>query len=405
MPYRFGLILVAALAAVPGVREASAHSPGQSYVFLRIYDDAIEARLEITAADLDRALGLGITADGEVGREEVATHLAAIQAYVNPRFSLHGPDGRMALHFQRFDVRYLEIADYVMLTYSTGKLREIPDRIEADYRVMFDVDPAQRNLLVVEHNWKTGTFNNESKVSLVFSPLRARDTLDLSSASILVGFLALVQFGVWHIWIGLDHILFLLALTLPSVLHRENGVWKPAPTFRHAFFNIFTIVTCFTVAHSITLGLATLDIARPPDRLVEAIIALSIAVAALHNLFPRFHVPEWSLALVFGLFHGFGFAGVLSDLGLESQQMVLSLLGFNMGVEVGQVVIVALVFPLLFAIRGRGWYLPYVLRIGSLILITMALLWFVERAFDVTIFRYGRRFVRRAARFALAFAR
>ena len=140
----------------------------------------------------------------------------------------------------------------------------------------FDEDSAHRNALIVEHNWKTATFNNEAGISAIFSPGSPRQSLDLSSASTLRGFIGLVWLGVLHIWIGIDHIFFLLALILPSVLTRKEGVWEPVGDFRSALINIVTIVTFFTIAHSVTLAMAGLGLVDLPSALVESIIAASI---------------------------------------------------------------------------------------------------------------------------------
>jgi hypothetical protein len=161
------------------------------------------------------------------------------------------------------------------------------------------------------------------------------------------------------------------------------------PSFRPALLNVVAIVTCFTIAHSITLSLAALHVVRLPERPVEAIIAASIAAAALYNLYPRVAVREWMIAFVFGLFHGFGFANVLTDLDLERRYLALSLLGFNLGVEAGQIAIICLIFPALFLLRTRPAYTP-MLRYASLLLIAIAGFWFVERALRPAALRLRR---------------
>jgi hypothetical protein len=144
-----------------------------------------------------------------------------------------------------------------------------------------------------------------------------------------IGFFSL---GLEHILTGFDHVLFLLALIL------GGGSIK----------SLLGIVTAFTIAHSTTLGLAALDVVRPPERFVEPLIALSIAYVAIENIVARRQPVRRSLAsFFFGLVHGFGFAGALLDLGLPSSAVVSSLLFFNLGVEVGQAMIVALLFPAL----------------------------------------------------------
>ncbi len=380
------LLLVAALAPLP----AAAHSLGQSYIFLRVYADSIEVRVEITADDLDRVLHLGWSSERGVSREEVGRHLDRVLGYVRPRLYI-GRDGReLPLRFTGYAVQDQNIADFVHLHFMIEGLEGLPERLEVGFPVLFETDPRHRNFLVIEHNWRTTTFNAESNIALIFTPASPRQTLDLSSSSVLRGFLGFVRLGIWHIWIGIDHIFFLFALLLPAVLRRRGSGWEPVPSFRPALLNVLGIVTCFTLAHSITLSLAALEVVRLPERPVEAIIAASIAAAALYNLYPRVEVREWMIAFVFGLFHGFGFANVLNEFDLERKFLVLSLLGFNLGVEVGQIAVIGGLFPVLFLLRLRPAYLP-MLRVASVLLIAVAGFWLVERSFDLPLSDYAMR--------------
>jgi HupE / UreJ protein len=191
--------------------------------------------------------------------------------------------------------------------------------------------------------------------------------------------------GVWHIWIGFDHILFLMSLLLPAVLVWRQGMWRPATRFGEAFWDVFKIVTSFTVAHTITLSLATLGAIELPSRWVESAIAASVMLAALNNVFPLVHGRRWTVAFGFGLIHGFGFASVLADLGLPQQTLLLALVGFNVGVECGQLAIVALFLPLAYAARRTWLYQKLILVLGSLLIVLIALAWFSERAFDLEV--------------------
>jgi hypothetical protein len=145
-----------------------------------------------------------------------------------------------------------------------------------------------------------------------------------------------------------------------------------------------TIVTAFTVAHSITLTLAVLGIVSLPSRLVESAIALSVVLAALNNLRPVLRRARVAAAFAFGLVHGFGFAGALFELGLPDDALALSLASFNAGVELGQLAIVGMFLPLAFALRATVAYRRVVLRGGSVAIALVAAVWFVERAFDVS---------------------
>jgi hypothetical protein len=222
-------------------------------------------------------------------------------------------------------------------------------------------------------------------ISLVFSPDNRRQDWDVTSSDRLRGFLGVVRLGVGHIWMGLDHVLFLLALLLPAVLRRADGKWERVESFRQAMVNVLFIVTVFTIAHSVTLTLAALGLVHLPGRLVESVIALSIAVAAADILFPILH--RWVLLVVFsfGLFHGFGFATVLEEMGILGEHLGLSLFAFNLGVELGQVAIVLLVFPLLFALSKLRVYRMPGVQVAAVAMICVAGVLLYERVFDVDV--------------------
>ena len=155
--------------------------------------------------------------------------------------------------------------------------------------------------------------------------------------------------------------------------------------FSSVLWSVVSIVTAFTVAHSFTLRLATLQVVRLPSRFVESAIAASVVLAGLGNLYPMMMRRRWLVAFGFGLIHGFGFAAVLSDLGLRQGSLVLSLVSFNLGVEIGQLAIVAMFLPLTYFLRHTWAYQRVVVTTGSLTIASVALLWFIERAFNLKL--------------------
>ena len=176
-----------------------------------------------------------------------------------------------------------------------------------------------------------------------------------------------IKLGIEHIWTGFDHLLFLFALLLVC----------------RSFRSIVGIVSCFTLAHSLTLALATLNIVNLPSRLVEAAIAASIVFVGVENLWRRGEEPRgrWALTFAFGLIHGFGFASVLRDLGVGAgaQGIALPLVTFNLGVEIGQVVIAGIVLPIVWQLRKREAFLRRGVPILSAIVALAGLYWLLER--------------------------
>ena len=269
------------------------------------------------------------------------------------RLAMSSGGERCALQSGDLEVDTHTDGAYAVLAFA-GTCAHPGPTVAIEYSLLFDLDPQHRGLLnFVE--------DGESH-SVVFSVDHARQVVGGEAGGPLAQFAAYVHEGIWHIWLGFDHILFLLSLLLPAVLVRRDGRWQSAPDFRAAFWDVAKIVTAFTLAHSITLTLAALGIVSLPSRLVESAIALSVVLAALNNVFPVVQRGRWLAAFAFGLLHGFGFAGALADLGLPTGSLALSLAGFNIGVELGQLAIVAMFLPAAFALRStwayRRWCWP-----------------------------------------------
>jgi hypothetical protein len=376
-----------------------AHRPDRSLIYLRIYETAgIEGRFEINVNELNDVLGLNLGQHPEIS--DVRVYEDKIRAYILKNASFSSSFGKHDIIFTgEISKLRLYFGSFINFHFKLNNVVNIPDELQVMYSVFLEENPSHTNVLGVEYNWKAGLINNESVIALDFSRGNSTKTLSLTDKSLWKGFMAMVRQGVWHIWIGLDHILFLLALILPSVVRRIRNDpqtskgqntkskfkiwrWEAVPKFKPAFWYILKVVTFFTIAHTITLSLAALNIVSLSARWVESIIALSIGLAAFHNVSPIFRGREWMIAFGFGLFHGFGFASVLSELGFKGEYLTLSLLGFNVGVELGQVVIIALIFPILYFIRKSRLY-PKILLNLSIVLIIISLYWFVERFFEI----------------------
>ncbi|MEO8039457.1 MAG: HupE/UreJ family protein [Betaproteobacteria bacterium] len=209
--------------------------------------------------------------------------------------------------------------------------------------------------------WPTGSDQ------FAFAPEARSYTVSIGAAGAQAsGTRSFYLMGVEHILIGWDHLLFLACLLLLG----------------GSFWGLLKIVTAFTIAHSITLAAAAFDVVTLPSRLIESAIALSIAYVAAENVFLRDRAASkrWVVAFVFGLVHGFGFSSVLKDLGLPKTGLVWSLLGFNLGVETGQAVAVAVAMPLLLWLRKMPWERRAITTASSVVL-AVGLGLFIERAF------------------------
>lgn len=363
------LMLLACLLCAP----ARAHKPSDSYLTLRLDGERIEARWDIALRDLDFAIAIDGNDDGRLTWDEIRARHGAIAAYALARLRIASAEGDCPLVAREQLVDNHTDGAYTVLKLE-GACRAPPTRLLVDYRLFADTDAQHRGLLRIDHGAVVQT--------AILGGASPRQAVELAHVPAMRQFLAYVWHGTWHIWIGFDHILFLVSLLLPAVLVRQGGAWVRVPGLRTAAVDVVKTVSAFTAAHSVTLALAALGVVSLPSRWVESAIALSVVLAALNNVWPRVLARRWLAALAFGLVHGFGFAGVLADLGLPRGALALSLLGFNVGVELGQLAIVALVLPATFALRGTQLYRRALMPGGSLAIALVALAWLGERAFD-----------------------
>jgi hypothetical protein len=375
---------------------ASAHKPSDSYLSLRVDGTRIEGRWDIAVRDLDLAIGLDADGDGRLTWNELRARHGAIAAYALSRLGIAagGAPCTLAAGPQQVD-EHTDGAYTVLPLHGTCAVA--PAELAITYRLFADVDAQHRGLLRIGNgsNGSNGNANGDGDGARTAILGGERPVQVVALAEEGAGryamrqFAAYVRHGAWHIWIGYDHVLFLVSLLLPAVLLRQGGRWQQVPGFRTAAADVLKTVTAFTLAHSLTLALAALGAVAPPSRWVESAIAASVAIAALNNVWPVIPGPRWAAAFLFGLVHGFGFAGVLAGLGLPRGALAASLAGFNLGVELGQLAIVAVVLPLAFALRSTRAYRRVLLPGGSLAIAIVALAWLGERAFDVPVFSVG----------------
>jgi hypothetical protein len=352
----------------------AAHKPSDSYLTLQREGTSLSGQWDIALRDLDAAITLDANGDGEITWGEVREKREAIAAYALSRLDLSSGGAPCTLTSASPLIDEHSDGAYAVLMLSGHCAEEAPV-LSIEYRLLFDVDPTHRGLVqYIEHGEvRSVIFSADERVLTLGRGSRWEQLVDY------------VREGIWHIWLGFDHILFLLSLLLPAVLLRQSGSWRPADSFRAVFWDVAKIVTAFTVAHSITLTLAALNLVSLPSRWVESAIALSVVLVAVNNVFPVVSHGRWLAAFGFGLVHGFGFANALRDLGLPSGSLAISLFGFNVGVELGQLAVVAVFLPVAFLLRGSLAYRRIVLAGGSALIAVIAGVWLVERAFNLSL--------------------
>jgi hypothetical protein len=347
---------------------AWAHKPSDAHLRLAVEGDTITGRLDIAVRDLDGALGLDQDGNGEITWAELSASAPRIAAYVEHRLVLGADGAPCTQHVAGAALADLSDGAYWSVAVSATCPRA-PRTLDIAYALLFDIDSMHRGLAHV---------GGQTVILRDARPVR----ITLDEATSVVSF---VREGVWHIWMGIDHIMFLLCLILPAVFQRRTQRWSAADSLGDVCREVFEIVTAFTLAHSITLGLAAMKWVSLSPGFIEPAIAVTIMLAALDNVRPIFGERRAFVTFFFGLIHGFGFAGVLSELNLPASEFAWALLQFNLGIELGQLTIVAAAIALLFVLRERPRYPGWVIRGGSFAAMFIGLLWFIERTADVSL--------------------
>lgn len=367
---------------------ALAHKESDAYVNLHTdpaNPNALLGQFDVALRDLDFAVGIDSNHDGNITWGEVKAHRDAIERYVLPKLTIKG-DGltcEIAPTGQLIDTHSDGAYDVILFRALCDK--EVPDQLTIVYRLFQDIDPYHRGIISV--------FARGHTAGAVLGPQDPTTTLDLNRPDRWRQFKSFVIDGIWHIWTGPDHLLFILSLLLPSVLvcvrrprtPFEAGLWQPADRFWPAALELVKVISGFTVSHSVTLSLSVLGYVNLPSRLVESGIALSVIVAAFNNIYPIVTRRAWVVAFAFGFIHGLGFASALAGLSLPPVAMATSLGGFNVGVEIGQESVVMPLIMVAFVLRRTRFYRVGVMRVGSWLIIAIAGVWLFQRVFDVVI--------------------
>nr|WP_297401132.1 HupE/UreJ family protein [uncultured Marinobacter sp.] len=366
-----GLLLVAVTMALMA-SAAMAHKASDSFLYLNT--GPTELRLDVALRDLALLVSLDRNGDRQVSGQELRQARPDITRVVEASLNLSNNSGDCSLAGQRWG-----ISSHSDGTYAAARYRihcpdgEPPTALE--YNLLFDRDGLHRGLVSL------GT-DDEPRLAVLSPEARVLDLSPAGAGSRFSVFTTFVYEGIVHLLIGLDHILFLLVLVIPASLGTREGRagHGSGADFRARLLELAGIVTAFTVAHSVTLALAALDIVTLPIAWVETVIALSIAVAALNVAWPVLGRKTWKLAFGFGLVHGFGFASVLGDLTSGLSGLMVALAGFNIGVELGQLGLLVLGFPILYLLGRHRVYQRGLVPMTLLAVGAISLYWVVQRA-------------------------
>jgi len=378
----FATILAGAAILVPAL-PAAAHVVPSTTIALDVHQDDITAAITLPIADLRTASGISLPTTGAPGRSTAS----AVSAYIEQHFHVTTDDDEWAVTIADVDTADAEqwgTGAFPAVTATATLTPADPTDLRSftiDYDAIIHQVITADIFVTLHRDWATGQLEATRSIGTI-----SLDTVtgtvpplpvDLDDGSLWQGFIGMVRAGMAHIADGTDHQLFLLTLLLPAPLLAARWRWGAAAAPRTALRRITAITIAFTIGHSITLALGTLGV-PVPQQAVEAAIAASILVAAAHALRPLFPGREPLVAGAFGLVHGMAFSSTLSALDLSGAQLGLSLLGFNIGIEIMQLAVVAVTLPPLVVLARTTAYRP--LRIVAAAITGVAAVgWLLDR--------------------------
>lgn len=349
--------------------QSFAHATSTSYLVATGAADGVTLTWDIAVADAHWALGLDADGDGRITWGEIEARRADIASLALSRLSVARAGSACEPHLQ--DLLLTEHAGEPHLSLQLAAPCATRGPLSLSATLFFEKDATQRTLIDVSS--ERGQFTS------ILSPDRPA-WAEPRAPSLAATALTFIGQGMWHVWVGYDHLAFLFLLLLPGVLQSTGNGWRGTRSVRETAADLLRVISAFTLAHSVTLALAATGTVRLPVRPIEMAIALSIVIAGLLNLFPAAARARLALAFGFGLIHGFGFANALAELGTHGARLVPALAGFNVGVELAQISLVALVLPFLLRARHSFFYAGRFMPVASLAAAMAGAVWLAARA-------------------------
>ncbi|MEM1375073.1 MAG: HupE/UreJ family protein [Pseudomonadota bacterium] len=376
--------LVVAGALIAGASAASAHSTNQSYIYYFVTETTLGGSFETEFKTLGAELDIDADGDGTITEEEIRAEKALIDAYLVDNIRL--ADGLESLTIRPGDIDVLRKNGlrFAKIAFEVSGFETTPETVRTTFTGMWNTFGTDHEMLVlIATNTRTGLEGNNTAIGTWFTANDFSHEISLNGMPTFTLLGEMIEQGVLHIWLSFDHVLFMIALLIPAVMVVAAGRWEATEGLGGPFLTVLKLVTIFTIAHSVTLTVAAYGYLRLPERVVEAMIAVSIAYVALSILIPRLHRHLVWVIVFFGLFHGMGYAISLEPVIIEPNQILMTLLGFNLGIEIGQIAIILVVFPVLYLLRTTQFYDWVVMRAGSVVLLAISLLWLEQKTLNV----------------------
>lgn len=367
--------------------KGQAHPMPNSIVLLDVKSNSLHMELQLPMSELQLALQANLPGDAAILLQTKEQELKNyILAHIKP-VSQNGQAWQVVITGMKLGASeqtatgpYQELIVQLLLYPPAGT---DPRNFTLHYDVIIHQVVTHKAMVSVRQDWETGKHGESTtEVGVIELDIPSNIIRPLivhqEPGSWWQGFSSMVHLGIQHIGEGTDHLLFLLVLLLPAPLLVSGKKWGSSGGTRYSLLRLLKIITAFTIGHSLTLLVGTLGWVRLPAQPVEVLIAFSILVSAIHAIRPIFPGKEVYVAAGFGLVHGLAFAGILYNLNLEAGRLALSILGFNIGIELMQLFVILITVPWLILLSKTPTYT--IIRItGALLAGIASIVWITER--------------------------
>jgi len=344
-----------------------AHTTSTSYLNLNLNNQTLSGEWQVTLNDINLVLGLDSNNDSKLVWSEIISQKNRIITEFKNTISIRNKDN-CQITVKKIMVDRRVTNTYLNIPFDTNCSSNSLFNVTSDF--LFSQDAFHKTILNI-------TKDSKNSISIL-SYSNRKYSHAKSNASGFSRFIGFIIQGIIHVLIGLDHVLFVICLLISATLVSQNK-----SSIKYSFISLLSntikLVTAFTIAHSITLILASTKILSIPPTVIEPVIAFSVIVLALLNLYKGNNIKHWPIIFSFGLIHGFGFAFVLEEVSIQAETLTMGLFGFNLGVELGQLTIVLSVLPVLYFLNKKQYYQRIIIPLSSILIAFIGFIWLIER--------------------------
>jgi hypothetical protein len=386
-----GVFLLSFIFALP----AFAHQSPNTIILLDAGSKQLNIELQVPLSELGWAINIKFD---ENSKSKIENNKSLIKKYFLAHLNIYNSSHKlwqieykdMILEQGKKDIESIDLyQELKVFLVATPTNNQDARNFTFDYTGIMHQVATHITYVYLKNDWQAGNFEQDNLFGIIRTEIEDNKirplAFNLENGNTWKGFKGIFWLGVEHIKEGTDHLLFILTLLLPACLLVNNRKWAGYGGLKHSIFKLLKIVTAFTIGHSLTLLIGTFSVTQFSIQIIEILIAFSILITAIHAIKPLFYNKEIFIAVGFGFIHGLAFSQTLQNLHLTTTELLLSVVGFNIGIEVMQLLIILLIFPSFF-IMSHTYYFKYIKNILAIFVVFISVGWLLERINNKTNF-------------------